>query len=206
MQCGSGEKVGEGARERRRLRGRRTRNDPARDRVETERPASGPKRCQPRRSRRGIGGELGGNDAGLDRPVNCDPKSPILPAPRPGGQTPVRGPGPFGAWQPVEKAPRRPLLDARAPSPRAFRGGALFPRAGGANRCAIPPANYRGEGATPSPHPSPVGAPRRRGLSGLSPRAAGVEDGNRVKRPVSGGRGRLRRGCGGRRRRGRGCG
>ena len=53
-----------------------------------------------------------------------------------------------------------------------FRGEALFPRAGGANRCAIPPAIVRGEGATPSPHPSPVGASRRRGLSGLSPRAA----------------------------------
>ena len=107
------------------------------------------------------------------------PRPPALPlrgvsvprSPRP-APTLYRRPRPARHSSPWKK---RPAVHSSTRGRRVrvrFRGGALFPRAGGANRCAIPPAIYRGEGDnTPSPHPSPVGAPRRRALFGLSPRA-----------------------------------
>ena len=67
--------------------------------------------------------------------------------------------------------------------PARFRGGAFLPRAGGANRCAIPPAAFHGEGDSPSPHPSPVGASRRRVLPGLSPRLVRRPGRRRARRP-----------------------
>ena len=52
--------------------------------------------------------------------------------------------------------PRPSLRDRRVGNPVRFSGGALFPRVGGANRWAIPPAILRPEGLISSPDFSPT--------------------------------------------------
>ena len=105
------------------------------------------------------------------------PPDPALPGRSLLSDAPLVAPGAAGS--PWKERPALRFSTGRQEVPDRFRCGALFPRAGGANRCAIPPAVYRGEGATPSPHPSPVGASRRRALPGLRPQAARAPGENR---------------------------